>query len=41
MKLRHSLALLALMPVLIFSFAPLGPQTVAFQGPAVASVWTA
>ena len=33
MRLRHALAALAALPVLLFAFLPLAPMSLAFEGP--------
>ncbi len=39
LKARHSLAVLALVPVLLFSFLPLAAMTPAFDQPAQTASW--
>ena len=41
MRVRHALAVFAILPVLMFSLLPLAPMSLAFEGPSLTAAWNA
>ncbi|HEX4098164.1 MAG TPA: hypothetical protein VHX64_15675 [Caulobacteraceae bacterium] len=40
MRLRHTLVVLAGLPVLLFALLPLAPMSLAFDGPSLTASWS-